>query len=206
MGKIELPIPYRFCGKEIHSLNELREAFLKKWDYGAAALKRGALTEYFKNVRDMENQDRWKKLYLYSKSFEKKMWNKKLHEDVVFARYLYYLLPEEAKQPNIPMDDMDVYTSTESYRVYPDLSSATEFERSYGSIAYNFKYKEENYINYISNEAKKELLAETYKGRKEEIDLAERYNEKEPCWPGCFSLDKVLWWQDYLREIGQFED
>ena len=90
MGDMRFEVPFRFLKRDIYDGNNLKESFRVYWDFGAAALKRGALTAHFAKLKEID-ATKWEDIYKITSNFEEEMWNDDLHEDEVFARYLCYL-------------------------------------------------------------------------------------------------------------------
>ena len=180
MDRTKLAIPYCFCGSKITNFEDLNNQFLRHWDYGAAALKRGALTEYFAKLYEADPQERWKEMHAYAKHFEAEMWDEELHEDIVFARFMHYLEREKHYLPNVPMDDMDIIGYGPSYKRCPEEKYANQYPKHYGSTSeYDNKFIEAYYLHYMSVEANKQGLWETYEGKRREVDAADPDEEKE---------------------------
>ena len=203
MGDIRLDKPFRFCRKESYILQDLRAEFARNWDYGAAALKRGALTEYFKELREID-REKWDFLYRVTVHFEDEMWNDKLHEDVVFTKYLYYLDPGGVRVPMIPRDCINILRDSRNFEKTYDESKAEQFSRSYGSRTGGKGYIDENYIAYMNREAMKAKLWDTYED-KGVNDAEQPTSKKSDFFHGLPSIARVYWWQEYLTEIGEFE-
>lgn len=220
MGSKRLKIPYTLCGKDYSYTDDLYQAFLKNWDMAAAALKRGALAEYFKKLReiDPEQSNWWEMYYCAARNLQEDMWNDELHEDVVFAKFMYHfsrLHGSEVYTP-MPMGDKDVSKSKlmfEEVRMAPEEGIGDHFlYRAYGSKTGNWTYKEDAYIDYMKEESWKAGLSRIewnmdviHHDLRKPDETAGQKPERVTMLDQLVTLDKVAWWQDYLEEIGEFE-
>ena len=147
---------------------ELEKALLGNWDMGAAVLRRGDFEQYFLELAksDTKNVSVWKEKAEISARLCNEIWEKDIHDDVAFAKFILYLNPKEKQGlPEIPIDDLFV-KRTDNYkyakRILNYISSAGErypYEKYWGFG----DYKDAAYIQYMLLEAAKgRLLTECY--------------------------------------------
>lgn len=217
MGYLRLEIPFKFCGKTYSYTDDLYRVFLEKWDFAAAALKRGALSEYFKKLADKDESHRhtWEWYYKVTRNLQEDMWSDDYHEDVVFGKFMYYLSCKngQEKLPPMPMDDADVSKSKVKFQraeAPPPEREGCGYYGAFGSKTGSYKYREDAYIEYMTEEAWKANLSrmEWYLDDRDirKVDeTAGQKPKKVTALDNLVTLDRAQWWQDYLIELGKFE-
>lgn len=212
MGDSKLVIPYEFCGKQYHYKADLAKAFMQKWDLAAAALKRGAIADYFLKLMeaDPKYHGHWKNLYKKSRNLQEDMWNDQFHEDIVFGKFMYYFyLLRNGSIPPMPMDDIDVSKSKIPFSKADD-KLADRYRYRYGSRTGENRYDEACYIAYMNKEARDGMLymiplrGDGRDDRKPD-ESAGKKPESRRLLEGTVRVDRARWWQEYLMEIGKFE-
>lgn len=144
-------------GQEYTDRGELREALMKHWDLGAAALKRGAFLKYVQLLsnKDFENYFQWIAFEEMCQELTRQMWDEKFHEDVVFAKFLRYLDPDYMQVPDIPKDTMEVasISKEEFERRIEEIPPIVEIYSEQSGEFNNRVYDEKAYELYMTIQA-----------------------------------------------------